>query len=93
MAAVKGDALNITGDDSATVLHTQNFLDAIRSGAKLNAPIEDGAKTGLVCHLGTISHQTGRKLRIDPRTGHIAGDADAMRLWSRTYAPGWQPAV
>ena len=93
VAAVKGDALNITGDDSATVLHMQNFLDAIRSGAKLNAPIEDGAKTGLVCHLGTISHQTGRKLRTDPRTGHIVGDADAMKLWSRTYAPGWQPAV
>jgi predicted dehydrogenase len=87
------DALNTTGDDSLTQLHMQNFLDAIRTGAKLNAPIEDGAKTGLLCHLGTIAHQTGRKLTTDPRTGRIIGDADAMKHWTRSYAPGWAPTV
>ena len=71
----------------------QNFLDAIRTGAKLNAPIADGAKTGMLCHLGTIAHQTGRKLRTDPKTGHILDDAPAAALWSRTYAPGWAPSV
>ena len=87
------DALNTTGDDSLTQLHMQNFLDAIRTGAKLNAPIEDGAKTGLLCHLGTIAHQTGRKLTTDPKTGHIIGDADALKRWTRSYAPGWAPTV
>ena len=91
--AAKTDALNTVGDDHLTELHMANFLDAVRTGARLNAPIEDGAKTGLLCHLGTIAQQTGRKLRVDPRTGRIIGDADAMQRWTRTYAPGWTPSV
>jgi hypothetical protein len=92
-AAEKGDALNTTGDDFLTELHMKNFIDAIRTGAKLNAPISDGAKTGMLCHLGTIAHQTGRKLTIDPATGRIVGDKDAMTRWSRMYASGWAPSV
>jgi hypothetical protein len=93
VAAAKADALNTTGDDWLTELHMQNFVDAVRTGAKLNAPIADGAKTGLLCHLGTIAQQTGRKLRIDPATGRILGDAAAMSRWSRTYERDWAPSV
>jgi hypothetical protein len=93
VATEKGDALNTTGDDVLTELHMSNFIDAIRGGAKLNAPIADGAKTGLLCHLGTIAHQTGRKLHTDPKTGHIIGDNDAMSRWSRTYERDWTPTV
>jgi predicted dehydrogenase len=91
--AVKGDSLNTVGDDPLTQLHIDNFTNAVRTGAKLTAPIEDGAKTGIVTHLGTISHQVGRKLNIDPRNGHIVGDADAAKLWSRQYDPRWKPVV
>ena len=91
--AAASDALNATGDDALTMLHMQNFLDAIRTGAKLNLPIEDGATTGMLCHLGTIAQQTGRKLRIDPKTGRILGDEAAARLWTRSYEPGWAPTV
>jgi predicted dehydrogenase len=93
VAAQKGDALNVVGDDALTLLHMQNFLNAIRNNAPLNAPIADGAKTGMLCHLGTIAHQTGRKLQTDPRTGRIVGDKSAMKLWSREYARGWKPSV
>jgi predicted dehydrogenase len=92
-AAQKGTGVDTTGDDNLTRLHMQNFLDAVRTGAKLNAPIADGAKTGMLCHLGTIAQQTGRKLHVDPKTGRIVGDADAMKLWSRTYEPSWTPTV
>ena len=92
-ASVKGDSLDTVGDDPLTQLHMQNFLDAIRSGAALNAPISDGAKTGLLCHLGPIAHQTGRKLRTDPTTGRILEDPEAMKLGGRSYAPGWTPTV
>src|SRR5690348_15108649 len=34
-----GDPLNTVGDDSLTLLHMKNFVDAIRTGSKLNAPI------------------------------------------------------
>jgi predicted dehydrogenase len=93
VAETKGDALNTTGDDALTELHMANFLDAIRTGAKLNLPIEDGAKTGMLCHLGTIAQQTGRKLTIDPRTGRIVGDPEAAKLWSREYAAEWTPSA
>ncbi len=92
-AAPKGDALNTVGDDWLTQLHIDNFVNAVRTGTKLSAPIEDGAITGMLCHLGTISHQVGRKLTTDPKTGHILNDADASKLWSRDYDPRWKPVV
>ena len=93
VATERGDALDTTGDDALTLLHMKNFLDAIRSDVPLNAPIHDGAKTGMLCHLGTIAHQTGRQLRTDPKSGRILGDAEAAKLWSRSYAPGWTPTI
>jgi len=87
------DGLNVLGDDPLTELHMRNFIDSVRTGVKLNAPIADGAKTGMLCHLGTIAHQTGRALRIDSKTGHIIDDPDASAKWSRTYEHGWAPVV
>ncbi|HJP84843.1 MAG TPA: Gfo/Idh/MocA family oxidoreductase [Gemmatimonadaceae bacterium] len=92
-AAPKGDALNTVGDDWLTQLHIDNFTNAVRTGTALSAPIEDGAKTGTLCHLGTVSQQVGRKLTIDPGNGHILHDAEAARLWSREYDPRWKPVV
>jgi predicted dehydrogenase len=92
-AAPKGDSLNTLGDDWLTQLHINNFVSAVRTGTKLSAPIEDGAKTGMLCHLGTISQQVGRKLTTDPKTGHILRDEDAGSRWSREYDPRWKPVV
>ena len=92
-AAPKGDSLNTVGDDWLSQLHIDNFVNAVRTGTRLSAPIEDGAKTGTLCHLGTISQQVGRKLTIDPKNGHILHDAEASRLWSREYDPRWKPVV
>jgi len=92
-AAPKGDSLNTVGDDWLTQLHIDNFVSAVRMGTALSAPIEDGAKTGTLCHLGTISQQVGRKLTTDPTNGHILHDAEASRLWSREYDPRWKPVV
>jgi predicted dehydrogenase len=89
----KTDSLNTLADDPLTQLHIDNFVDVIRTGARLNAPIEEGAKTALLCHLGTVSHQSGRNLRIDHTNGHIVGDAEAAKLWSREYDPRWKPVV
>jgi len=47
----------------------------------------------LLGHLGNIAQSTGRALRIDPTSGRITDDAEAMKLWQREYAPGWAPAV
>jgi predicted dehydrogenase len=92
-ATTATDGLNTLGDDPLTQLHINNFTDAVRTGAKLTAPAEDGAKTALLTHLGTIADQLGRKIRVDPKTGRVVGDAEATRRWGREYAPGWKPVV
>lgn len=75
--------------------HIANFVAAIRNDKplSLNAEIEKGYKSTLLCHLGNIAHRTGRALNCDPKNGHIAGDEEAMQLWSREYEPGWEPRV
>ena len=90
---VTTDGVNTLADDPLTQLHIDNFVAAVRTGTALSAPIEEGAMTALLCHLGTISHQVGRKLRIDPTTGRMVGDANAAKRWSREYDPRWKPAV
>ena len=42
--AKAGDGLDLTGDDAATAVHMDNFVDAIRSGDTLRAPIDDGGE-------------------------------------------------
>ncbi len=73
--------------------HIANFIDAVRKGAPQNAPIDEGHKSVLLCHLGNISQKMGRSLHVDPGSGHIVDDRDAVTMWSREYQPGWEPKV
>lgn len=73
--------------------HVENFLSAIRDGITPNSEIEGGRKSTLLCQLGNIAYRTGRTLNIDQRNGHIVGDPEAMKLWSREYEPGWAPTL
>jgi predicted dehydrogenase len=77
----------------ADAVHLQNFLDAVRGGAKPNAEIEEGFKSTLLSHLGNISYRTGRTIAFDPKTRRILGDREAERHWSREYRAGWEPKV
>jgi predicted dehydrogenase len=87
------DSLDTSGAGSLTDMHIANFLATIRGEDTLRAPIADGRKSVLLCHLGNIAHKTGRTLHCDPSTGHILDDIEAMRLWTREYEPGWEPTV
>jgi len=93
LAARPGDGLNTSGDDEMTALHIENFVGAIRTGAALRQPIEEGAKSVLLGHLGNIAQSVGRALRIDSTSGRITDDEEAMKSWQREYAPGWAPVV
>jgi predicted dehydrogenase len=73
--------------------HLANFVDAIRSGGALNSEIEEGHKSTMLCHLGNMAYRTGRSLICDPQHGGRPEEADAMALWKREYAPGWEPVV
>jgi hypothetical protein len=93
VAPPRTDGVNVSADDDATGEHAANFVDAVRTGARLHQPIDEGAKSALLGHLGNIAQVTGRALRTDPASGRIVDDAEAMRLWQREYAPAWAPAV
>ena len=73
--------------------HIQNFLHAIREGSTPNSEIKGGHKSVLLCQLGNIAYRTKSTLHIDSSNGHIKDNPAAQKLWSREYAPGWQPQV
>ncbi len=75
--------------------HAQNFIDAIRADdpALLNAEIEEGHRSTLLCHLGNIAQRTGHSLQCDPADGRILNSDEAAALWKRDYEPGWEPVV
>jgi len=73
--------------------HIANFLECIRASKLPNADIAEGHKSTLLCHLGNIAHRVNRVLTTSEKNGHILGDDEAMKLWSREYRPGWEPKV
>ena len=70
--------------------HKANFVDAIRSRQRPHADVEEGHRSMLLVHYANISCRLGgRKLEIDPRTERILDDAEAMKLFQRTYRKPW----
>ena len=88
-----GKEISAVNGKLADLPHFENFTNAIRQGTPLNAEIEEGQKGTLLCHLGNIAWRTGAVLSPDPRSGQPAAPAEAARLWSREYRPGWEPKV
>ena len=72
--------------------HMQNLVDAVRNDTptQLNAEVEEGHKSTLLCHLGNIAHRVGRTLHCSADDGKIQQDEQAMKLWKREYAEGWE---
>jgi len=85
-----GTALGGGGDMSTT--HVQNFFDSVRGNAKLNAPIDDASISMAMVHYANIAYRIGKGLEIDENTGAMY-DREAMKLWSREYAKGWEPKL
>jgi predicted dehydrogenase len=74
-------------------LHVADFLEAIRFNRRPNCDVESGYKSTVAMLLSNISWRVGRDLKIDPKNGHIIGDDEAQKLWSREYEKGWTPIV
>lgn len=87
------DTADLVGINKLSHHHAANTLNAIRKGEALNSPITEGHKSVLLCHLGNISQQVGRSLNTSSSNGHIQNDEEAMTLWGRSYADGWEPMV
>jgi predicted dehydrogenase len=82
---------DLTGADSMTDLHFANFIAAIQKGEKLNQPVESGNVSVTMLQLSNIAWEVERELKLDPNTGHILDDKEAMKSWNREYEKGWAP--
>jgi predicted dehydrogenase len=90
---LKGKETARGSGDGGDATHLQNFVDAVRDEARLNAPIEQGVRSTFLCHVGNISYRTGRTLHLDPQTHAVVDDPDAIKLWGREYREGFTPVV
>lgn len=70
--------------------HLQNWLDAIRHGAELNAPVEIGHRTVTICHLANIARELNRPLKWDPTEEQFVGDEEANQLLDRPRRAGFE---
>ena len=71
-------------------MHTQNFIEAVKSrdSKTLNAPIEVGYNTALVCHMGNIAYKSGNRVYWN-KEKKVFDDAKANSLITPTYHNGW----
>jgi len=84
---------DLVGADSMTDLHFANFIAAIKTGAKLNAPVSIGNVAVTMLQLTNIAWEVNRELQLDPKDGKILHDAEAMKGWGRDYEKGWAPHI
>ncbi len=84
---------DLTGADSMTDLHFANFIAAIRTGENCNQPVASGNVSVTMLQLSNIAWEVERELKLDPSTGHILDDKEAMKSWNREYEKGWAPHI
>lgn len=87
----KMDARNLANPSgSLDGIHIQNFFENITSRTALHADIDSGHKSTLLMQLGNIAQRVNKSLEIDPSNGHILGNEEALKYWSRSYEKGWE---
>ena len=79
--------------DSMTDAHFANFIAGIQKGEALRSPIPVANVSVTMLLLSNIAWSVQRELHLDPATGHIRNDAEAMKQWGREYQPGWEVKV
>ena len=84
---------DLVGADTMTDLHFTNFIAAIRTGVPLHAPIAVGNVAVTMLQLSNIAWERNRELKLDPASGQIVNDPEAMKGWSRVYENGWEPRL
>ncbi len=67
--------------------HYANFFQAMRSRkvSDLNCPIDEGAISCTLMHLGNIAYLLGRTLTFDEKSMTVVDDKEANRMFTRPY--------
>ncbi|MHC4403370.1 MAG: Gfo/Idh/MocA family protein [Planctomycetota bacterium] len=70
--------------------HRTDFLDAIRSGRRSNADVEEGHLSTLLPQYANISYRLGgQKLVVDPKTETFTNSPEGNALLKREYRKPW----
>jgi len=69
--------------------HAGNFLDCIKSRQVTITPCEVAHRSASVGHLGHIAMVLGRKIRFNPETEDIIGDATANEMLGKVMRSPW----
>ena len=69
--------------------HLENWLDAIRTGSKLNAPVEAGHRTVTICHLANIAREQNVPLSWNPQQERFVDNLKADSLLDRSRRTGF----
>jgi predicted dehydrogenase len=69
--------------------HWRDFLDCIKSRKETITPCETAHRSATPGHLGRIAMWLGRKVRFNPETQEIIGDATAGRMLGRACRSPW----
>lgn len=71
------------------VAHALSFAKAIRGEGAPSAPLVEGHKSAILCHLGNITARLNRSVAFDPARETIAGDPEAEAMMDRGYRAPW----
>lgn len=88
----KEGGMALGGGGGTSTSHVANFFNGIRGTEQLQAPIDDASVSMAMVHYGNAAYRVGKGFDIDSKTGKMLDDK-AMKLWSREYAPGWEPSL
>ena len=69
--------------------HVENFLECIRNGGDVNAPVEIGAKTAIVSEMGNIAYRVGKRIHWDDSTKSFK-EEEANKLAKLDYSENWK---
>ncbi len=78
------------GGNNDLNLHTQNFINCVKSREQPVCNPEVGRLAALNAQLGNIALKTGRKVYWDASANHFTGDEEANALMHSHYRDPWQ---
>jgi len=70
--------------------HYRNFLDAIKSGVRLAAPVQIGHRSTTIPLIGNIAMKLKKKLEWDPQKEQFVGDDEANKMLSKPMRAPWR---